>query len=305
MSEVSLESTTRSSQCISLNIDWKGAQNQGTICQMGHVILIVVVTMVTGIFGCLDRALAQQELDLELVLAVDVSLSMDEREQFLQRIGYAEAFRDPLVLKAIQSGGYGRIAVAYMEWAGTGSQTIIADWSIIHDAQSANIFAEILEAAPLTRRRRTSISNGLSAAAAMFDANDYQGLRRVIDISGDGPNNQGVAVNDVRDQLVEQGITINGLPLLLGRGGSGFFDIEDLDRYYADCVIGGFGAFVLPVHDIAKFGEAVRQKLVLEIAGFAPIVHRAQVSRPLPVPTDCLIGEKMWHEWGDRGFNLP
>lgn len=242
-------------------------------------------------------------VDLELVLAVDVSLSMDPAEQALQREGYVAAFRDGEVLEAIRSGGYGKIAVAYVEWAGAGSQRIIADWTIISDAASADAFAAKLENSQPVRLRRTSISGALLASAAMFERNPHRGLRRVIDVSGDGPNNQGARVDGVRDGLVGRGIVINGLPLLLNRGGQ-FFDIPDLDRYYRDCVVGGTGAFTLPVRDIEKFGEAIRQKLVLEIAGRPSLVHRAQATANEP-QADCLIGEKMWLDWRSRGFMDP
>ena len=246
---------------------------------------------------------AQEEVDLELVLAVDVSLSMDYEEQKLQREGYAAAFLDEEVIAAIRSGGYGRIAVSYMEWAGVGTERLVVDWVVVDGAETAKAFSDMLLAAPIGRYRRTSISNGLMAAGALFQSNPYPGLRKVIDVSGDGPNNQGARVDIVRDSLVKTGITINGLPLVLNRGGFGFFDIDDLDEYYHNCVIGGFGAFTLPVREIGKFGAAIRQKLVLEIAVAKPRIIPAQATSAA-TPYDCLIGEKLWEEWRGRGFEF-
>ena len=257
--------------------------------------------------GLAQSTAAEETLvDLELVLAVDVSLSMDTMEQELQRRGYVEAIRHPEVIKAIQSGGFGRIAVTYLEWAGVGAQLTVVDWHLVEDQESADAFAANLDQSELTRRRRTSISAALAAAAARFDDNGYRGLRRVIDISGDGPNNQGEPVSEIRDRLVESGVVINGLPLMLKDASSmNFFDIEDLDRYYEACVVGGFGSFVLPVRDPEHFAEAIRQKLILEIASASPRVIRANAAADRPVSFDCLIGEKMWQEWMTRGYFNP
>ncbi|MEX2631142.1 MAG: DUF1194 domain-containing protein [Tistlia sp.] len=254
---------------------------------------------------CLPPATAAAQerdfVDLELVLAVDVSRSMDLHEQEVQRAGYVAAFRHPQVLEAITGGSHGRIAVLYLEWAGAALQEVIVPWSLVEGRASAEAFAARLEAAPLRDATRTSISGGLAFAARRFEESGVFGLRRVIDVSGDGPNNMGAPVDVVRDELVEQGITINGLPLLLGRPG-GFLDIELLDLYYEDCVIGGPGAFLVPVTDISEFGTAIRRKLILEIAG-APAavvpaaVRPAQAERP---PVDCLIGERLWRSWMDN-----
>jgi hypothetical protein len=148
-------------------------------------------------------------------------------------------------------------------------------------------------------------------AADLFAESAYRGMRRVVDISGDGPNNQGLPVVQARDALVAQGVTVNGLPLMTqGMGFGGRYDLAELDAYYRDCVIGGPGAFMIPVNDWSQFPEAVRRKLVLELAGSpgrreAPVVTRASISAAAAGPTDCLIGEKMWlnRSWmwdGDR-----
>lgn len=245
-------------------------------------------------------ARADTNVDLELVLAVDVSLSMDIEEQRLQRDGYVAALRDPQVLSAIQSGLHGRIAISYVEWAGAYSQSTVLSWTVIDGKDSAEEVAQKLEQAPLSRRRMTSISSALTYAGQQFDSSPYRGIRRVIDISGDGPNNSGGPVAPVRDGLVDNGIIINGLPVILRPSQSSFFDITYLDRYYADCVIGGPGAFMIPIRDKSEFATATRQKLILEISGYEP--------RPELIPaqfsadgeeTDCTIGEQLWRRYMD------
>jgi hypothetical protein len=241
-------------------------------------------------------------VDVELILAVDVSWSMDVDEQRLQRDGYIEAVRDPEVIAAIQKGDWGRIALTYVEWAGVGLTRIIVPWTIIETAADADAFAEELAKAPLGRMRRTSISNALARSAELFD-NGIDGMRRVIDVSGDGPNNQGLAVTAVRDEVLSQGIVINGLPIMIKRGNpGGFFHLEELDIYYEDCVIGGFGSFMITVNDAQKFGEAIRRKLILEIAGLEPKVVPAGFRAPgAPPRIDCMIGERQWKRW--RGYD--
>jgi len=237
---------------------------------------------------------AQQRVDLELVLAVDVSRSMDPDEQRLQILGYANAFLDPEVLTAITSGPLGRIAVTYFEWAGTGRVREIVPWTLVDGADSATQVAQILADVEPGSMRRTSISGALSWADTAFRNSPFRGTRRVVDISGDGPNNQGERVTDARDRLLDQGIVINGLPVMLRPSYSGFFDIENLDIYYEDCVIGGFGSFIVPVQDAADFSNVIRRKLVLEIAGRLPPPRL----RPAQgVTMDCLIGERLWDQW--------
>lgn len=236
-------------------------------------------------------------VDLALVLAVDVSRSMDIDEQALQRAGYVAAFRDSEVLRAIRSGPTGRIAVTYVEWAGMGLQQVVMPWTLVADEASAERVARALAAAPFEARRRTSISDALLFSSTLFRSSGVATARRVIDISGDGPNNQGIGVTEARDRVVDQGIAINGLPIMLKqRQPSGFFDVADLDHYYEDCVIGGFGAFTVTVYDPGEFVTAIRRKLILEIAGLLPRVVPAQASRPLE-PTDCQAGEKLWEMW--------
>lgn len=242
-------------------------------------------------------------VDIELVLAVDTSFSMDHEEQRLQLDGYVEAFRHPEVLAAIRAGLHRRIAVAFIEWGGVGFQRIKAHWTLIEGEETANAFAGSLDERHLVSLPRTSISDAIGYAATLFDGNGYEGLRRVIDVSGDGPNNQGVPVTEARDAVAARGITVNGLPILLREGEvAGYFDLEELDIYYQDCVIGGPGSFTVPVQDRGNFAEAIRRKLILEMAGARPEIVRVQF--PLkPAPRiDCLIGEKLWEQWLNHGL---
>jgi hypothetical protein len=247
-------------------------------------------------------AVAQTAADLELVVAVDVSLSMDLDEQRLQRDGYVAAFRDPEVHKAITSGPHGRIAVTYMEWAGPPTQQVVIPWTKIDGPDAARAFAALLESMPISRARMTSISAALQFSGRLFETSGVQGIRRVIDVSGDGPNNSGVPVVPVREDLVGQGIVINGLPIML-KLASGFFDLADLDRYYADCVIGGTGAFMIPIKEKSEFQTATRRKLLLEIAGHEPPPRllRAQAA-PEEEKMDCMVGERQWRRYMDGRF---
>ncbi len=236
------------------------------------------------------------EVDLELVLAVDISRSMDFDEQELQRAGYVEAFRHPDVIAAIGAGLTGRIAVTYLEWAGPGAQLHVIPWTLIDGPQSAHAFADAMAAAPIGRERRTSISDGLIVAASLLADSPYAGLRKVIDVSGDGPNNTGPPVLEARQMVLDLGITINGLPIVL-RPGGGFYDVADLDLYYEHCVIGGPGAFLVTVETLDRFALAIRRKLMLEIAGAIPRPVRAAATRvqadSFRSDYDCLIGEKL------------
>jgi Protein of unknown function (DUF1194) len=248
------------------------------------------------------EATAQVRVDVELVIAVDVSLSMDMDEQRLQREGYVAAFRDAELHRAITSGAYGRIAVAYMEWAGPSWQSIIIPWTVIDGPEAARRFADLLAGQPISRHRLTSIGGALQFAQSMFASSGVAGVRRVVDISGDGPNNAGLPAAVARDALVADGMVVNGLPIMLKTGSPSFFDLSDLDRYYAACVIGGAGAFMVPVKDIAELKSAIRRKLLLEISGLdAPQLIPAQNIGPETY--DCLIGERQWRWYLDGGPN--
>ena len=240
-------------------------------------------------------------VDLELVLAVDVSGSMDEDEQALQRGGYVQAFLHPEVISAIAGGVYGRIAVTYVEWAGPRSQEVVIPWRPVDGQASAEGFAAALKAAPTSHIHGTSISGALAFASTLFDGNGFAGARQAIDVSGDGPNNMGPPVTPVRDAVVARGVTINGLPVTLHAGGiwgSGYGGLAAglLDIYYEDCVIGGPGAFFLSVQAPEQLADAIRRKLVLEIAGRPPALMPAQLAQR-PPRIDCLIGEKTRPSW--------
>lgn len=234
------------------------------------------------------------EVDLELVLMVDVSRSMTARELEIQRRGYAAALRSDAVHAAIRSGLLQRIALSYVEWAGT--QEVIVPWRLLESRADLEAFAADLTSAFDPTLRRTSISGALIFGAGSMRSNGYSGLRRVIDISGDGPNNQGRPVTEARDQVVGEGIVINGLPLMTREGMGSRWHLDDLDVYYETCVIGGAGSFVIPVLDWQDFSEAVRRKLVLEIAGGEPSDGVVPVQYAPRDPYDCMIGEQIWNQ---------
>ena len=260
--------------------------------------LLRTLSALTLLVGMSTAATGQTAVDLELVLAVDVSLSMDFDEQKLQRDGYAAAFRHPDVVAAIRAGGTGRIAVTYVEWAGVGQHRTVVPWTVIDGLQSAATFADRIEDEPILPNRRTSISSALDFAAGLFASSGVQGVRRVVDVSGDGANNQGDLVEYARDRVVAQNITINGLPILLkSANASGFFDSKDLDIYYEDCVIGGFGAFLVPVREASEFPAAIRRKLILEISSAVPQLVPVQFAVERPPRVDCLMGERQWQLW--------
>jgi hypothetical protein len=219
-------------------------------------------------------------VDAELVIAVDVSNSMDPEEQALQREGYILGLTSREFLNALRSGINGKIAVTYFEWAY--DQKIVMPWRLIDGPETAEAVAKEIAAAPYRRAPRTSIYGALQFAKPLFDTSGYHGLRRIIDVSGDGTNNYGPPVTLMRDQVLDAGITINGLPIMLSRPYGSGTDIANLDVYYEDCVIGGPGAFVIAIHDREQFKEATRTKLVLEIAGpvSQPRVIPAQATRP-------------------------
>lgn len=248
-------------------------------------------------------AAAQTRVDVELVIAVDVSLSMDTDEQRLQREGYVAAFRAPELQRAITSGAYGRIAVVYMEWAGPSSQSVVIPWTVIDSPAAARAFADRLAAQPISRLRLTSIGAALQFARALLAESGFAGVRRVVDISGDGPNNSGPPAPMVRDQLVADGVVVNGLPIMLKTSSPTFFDLTDLDRYYAACVIGGAGSFMVPVKDIAELKSAIRRKLLLEISGLGSPPRLVQAQDGDAESYDCLIGERQWRWYLDGAPN--
>jgi Protein of unknown function (DUF1194) len=242
-----------------------------------------------------DKAAA---VDIELILAVDVSYSMDMDELAVQREGYAQAIVSKEFLQALKAGPSGKIAVTYFEWAASNDQKIIIPWRVIDGPETADAVSEEILKTPIRRASRTSISGAINFAMPLFEENPYHGLRRVIDISGDGPNNNGVPVTGVRDAALEKGITINGLPIMVKEPSYSTMDIENLDFYYEDCVIGGPGSFVVSIKDRDKFKEAIRTKLLLEVAGRTPERPVVPVAEKEP-RVSCLIGEKIWQDrWG-------
>jgi hypothetical protein len=221
-------------------------------------------------FAGLPAAVAAEIVDLQLVLAADVSRSVDDDEFKLQRQGYANAFQDPRVLRAIRSGQHGRIAVCYVEWSGPESLAVIADWTVIGDEESAGAFSEAILAAHRPFANRTSIGVAIDFARAQFLRSGAESQRRVIDVSGDGTNTNGREPAPARDEAVAAGITVNGLVILSPEpmpwnplhthppGG--------LENYYRENVAGGPGTFVMVVEDFNSFAYAVVNKLIREIA---------------------------------------
>ncbi len=205
-------------------------------------------------------------VDLELVLAVDVSRSIDADEFDLQRQGYARAITNQSVLNAIQTGAIGSIAVTYVEWSGADQQKTVVDWTLVRDAQTAQDFAAAILGAPRSFAAYTSISGAIDFAVKLFDANRFEGSRQVIDISGDGSNNSGRPVWLARDAALEVGITINGLAIINDRPNPFSRPEPKLDDYYRENVIGGAGAFVIVAEDFQSFSSAILSKLIKEIA---------------------------------------
>jgi hypothetical protein len=237
-------------------------------------------------------------VDVELILAVDVSYSMDMDELAIQREGYAQAIVSKEFLQALKSLPNGKIAITYFEWAASSDQKIIIPWRLIDGPETADAVAEEILKTPIRRASRTSISGAIYFAMPLFDEDPYRGLRRVIDISGDGPNNNGLPIIGARDEALSKGIVINGLPIMVKEPSYSTMDIDNLDWYYEDCVIGGPGSFVVSIKDREKFKEAIRAKLLLEVAGRTPERRIVPVDAKEP-RVSCLIGEKIWQDrWG-------
>ncbi|NTS31677.1 DUF1194 domain-containing protein [Phyllobacterium sp. BT25] len=260
------------------------------------------------------RALAADlDVDVELVLAVDASRSMEPFEQKIQREGYIAAFRRKEVIDAIREGVNGRVAITYVEWAGSTVQRIIIPWTLVDSAEASQKLADALDQPIPSTQSRTSISGAIDFGSSLFDNNGFKGMRKVIDISGDGANNNGRPVADARNEAVAKGIVVNGLPLMTRGDFYSDWAVADLDIYYSNCVIGGPGAFMIPVNSWDQFPEAVRRKLVLELAGKTPAVQKAdwRDAGKLPVILaedkpmyDCLSGERIWQrrmqDWESR-----
>ncbi|MGX9431019.1 MULTISPECIES: DUF1194 domain-containing protein [Bradyrhizobium] len=241
---------------------------------------------------------ANPTVDVELILAVDVSYSMDMDELAIQREGYAQAIVSKEFLQALKAGPNGKISVTYFEWAASSDQKIIIPWRLIDGPETADAVAAEIMKTPIRRASRTSISGAINFAVPLFDEDPYRGLRRVIDISGDGPNNNGAPVSTARDAALEKGIVINGLPIMVKEPSYSTMDIDNLDQYYEDCVIGGPGSFVVTIKEREKFNEAIRTKLLMEVAGRTPERKIVPVAEKEP-RVSCMIGEKIWQDrWG-------
>lgn len=222
-----------------------------------------------------SAARAETPVDLQLVLAVDVSRSIDEVEAELQRRGYIEALTSDRVIDAVLSGEHRRIAICYTEWAGMHFQIVVLDWTVIDGAAAARRFADRLAEAPRTSQSWTAVGAALIHAGQRFENSGFAAKRRVIDISGDGRTNDGPAAEIIRDRLVAQGLVVNGLPVMMNRTNFGRPPDLTLDKYYEENVIGGSGSFMIVAETFDHFGRAVRTKLVREISSAAPATRVA------------------------------
>jgi Protein of unknown function (DUF1194) len=222
-------------------------------------------------------ARADQEVDLLLVLAVDVSRSIDQTKFMLQRDGYAAAVSNRGVLEAISSGPHQKIALNFLEWSGFGAQKLVIDWTVIDGANAARRFGDQIVEAPRSFADRTSISGGIEFASAQLERSPFKAPRHIIDVSGDGTNNAGREVGAARDEAVAKGVIVNGLVIL--SDSQLLFNAEHtnppggLEKYYRENVIGGPGAFVMVAEDFNAFGKAIIKKLIAEIAA-APSPRR-------------------------------
>ncbi len=269
----------------------------------GHIRLAVAIFAA----GCMagertTAAPSAQQVDVALVIVTDVSYSVDENEARFQREGAIAAFRNPDVVKAIQAGSLGRIAVAYIDFSSYQSNRIIANWTVVHDKASADSFADVLASKPRTLGVQTSISSGLELAQKLLETSPYTATKRVIDVSGDGPNNEGHLVDKVRDEIVAKGIVINGLPIMTPADQFDVYYLEDLDKYYAGCVIGGPGAFIQVARGFEDLARALRRKLILEISEAQPqgnpllvkvATQRSSGPSHFVYEKGCDIGERM------------
>jgi len=235
--------------------------------------VIIIWSAFAVIAQTAEVARAAEAVDVALVLAADVSRSINDEEFGLQRQGYATALTSPRVLNAIHSGVHGSIAVAFVEWAGYAEETMVIDWTVIRDEADAQKFAKTLLDAPRSFVGRTAIGSAIDFAASLFAENGFQADRHVIDVSGDGINNAGRQVADARDVAVKAGVVINGLAIFnrLAAQQDGFLALHTnppggILKYYQDNVIGGLGSFALFIDDFNGFDEAMIRKLVAEIA---------------------------------------
>jgi hypothetical protein len=266
-----------------------------------------------------DKTQDRKDIDLALALAIDISGSIDPDEARLQRQGYVMAFRDPVIVKAILGGPNGRIAVAYYEWSDSWMQKLLIDWTLLDSEQAIAAFADKLDEAPISIARRTSISGAIRYAIPLFGRSPYEPTRKTLDISGDGSNNDGGLVTDMRYEALKEKIVINGLPIMNDRPNPfGFPNEADLDKYYLACVTGGPRSFVEVAHNFEDFPRAIRKKLLQEVADRGPVVRLAQAGKPRAYGDDedytkfvhpdyelgCDVGEKRSREFWQKRFGV-
>lgn len=235
----------------------------------------------------------QTRVDAAIVLAVDVSGSMDVEELAVQRVGYVEALRHPDLMRIVENGRHKRIAISLFEWAGDVREDSRVSWRVIASSADIEEFARAVENAPIETSFGTSISRAIHHAMDMIETADFAADAWLIDVSGDGPNNIGPPVTEARDRALARGVTINGLPIMIrpSRGAT------DLNAYYEDCVIGGLGAFVLPAASREEIAPAIRRKLFRELIGAispaeAPAMERLWRAS-VAAPSDCMVGERL------------
>lgn len=244
----------------------------------------VLAVLLLG-FGWLTRAASADPIpvDVQLVLAVDVSRSIDDEEYALQKDGYAKAFINPSVLKAIQENGQGRIAVTLVEWSGAEFQKVVVPWMLVSDQASGQLFSDAILKSPRSFWGWTSISGAIDASVKLFQQDGFAATRKVIDVSGDGVNNSGRPASSARDDALQHGITINGLVIMDERPNPGLLmqsEQQPLDEFYRDNVIGGPGAFVVAIKGFDTFASAIVNKLVREISGLPSASRLALAGHP-------------------------
>lgn len=260
---------------------------------------MVMAALAVAALPLKEAAAGGEKVDLELVIATDVSYSVDGNEAKMQRQGVAEAFLSQEVVRAIEAGDLGKIAVAYLDFSERGSTRVLVPWRIVHDKESAEDFANALLKIPRTRGVNTSISEGIELATSLIKESGYEATQKTIDVSGDGPNNEGHLVTVAREAALALGITINGLPIVTEASKFDVYYLPDLDLYYRGCVIGGPKAFIQVAHGFEDFARAMRRKLVLEISDAA-----RPKQNPLLVKT-AATEERKWHAYVyERGCDI-
>jgi hypothetical protein len=255
---------------------------RGTLRGFGKFALTSALSAALSAIPVLAAPAGPIQVDVKLVIATDMSRSIDAEEAQIQRQGVADVFLDPAVIATIEKGSLGVIAVAMLDWSGYRDDRVVLDWTLVHNKASAMALAEKIRKLPTIQGQRTSISSALEHATAMLNDSDNEivGTRKVIDVSGDGPNNDGTSLQHIHDATKDNGIVVNGLPIMDEKS-DGYF--ADLDVYYGACVVAGKGAFLLPVKRFKDFGAAMRRKLVLEIAGNESPIRQAAAGFPNPL----------------------